>query len=81
MALAMAVMFLVVSDMVGGAVGQDDVGSRVDETLVQRPHAIRVLEVPHFRRVTGGEAHRKQVGAGGTVGEQGPAGREQVGEH
>ncbi len=63
------------------AVGQDDVGPCIDETLVQGTHAIRMLQVPHLRRVARREAHGEQVGAGGAIGEQGLSRSEQRGEH
>ena len=51
-------------------VGQDDVGARLDEAAMQSLHALGMLEVPHFRRVAGDQAHLEQIGAGGAVGEQ-----------
>ena len=52
-------------------VGEDDVGAGVDEGLVQRGDLVRLLDVPELGRLARPEAHPEEVGAGGTVGEQG----------
>jgi hypothetical protein len=62
-------------------VGQDDVGAGVDESLVQRPHALRMLEVPGLGRIARRQAHGEKIRAGCAVGEQDFSGIEQGGEH
>ena len=34
------------------SVGQDQIGTRVDEALVQQANAIGVIDIPQFRRIT-----------------------------
>ena len=54
-------------------VGQNDVGARVDESLMQALDPVRMLGVPEFGRIAGSQAHGEQVGAGRAVREQRPA--------
>ncbi len=51
-------------------VGQHDVGSGVDEALVQRGHALGMIDVPQFGRVTRPETHVHVVGPRGAVGDE-----------
>jgi hypothetical protein len=61
-------------------VGQDDVGTRIDELLVQRAHLLGVIGVPELGRITGTKATFEVVGARRPVGEQGATGRQQFGK-
>ncbi len=61
-------------------VGEDDVGAGVDEPPVQVLHPVGVVDVPELGRLTGVEAHREVVRAGGAVGEQHTLGGEELGE-
>ena len=54
-------------------VGQDDVGARIDEGLMQALDPVRMLGVPELGRIAGGQAHGEKVGAGRAVREQRPA--------
>ncbi len=49
-------------------IGEHDIRPRLDEAAVQRAHPHRMLEIPHFRRVAGDEAHLEVVGARGAIG-------------
>ena len=57
-------------------VGEDEVGTGVDERAVELLHPLGVLDVPELRRLARLEAHREVVGAGRAVGQEHPAGCE-----
>ena len=62
------------------AVGQDEIGAGVDEALVHRAHALRLLQVPQLGRCAGLQAEREQAGAHGTVGDHDRLAGEQIGQ-
>ena len=51
-------------------VGQDDVGARIDELLVQGAHLVGFVEVPELGWIAGAEASLEVVGAGGAICQQ-----------
>src|SRR5579863_850533 len=63
------------------AVGQDDVGARIDEIAMERGHAIRMGLVPQFRALAGGKAHGEKVRPRSAVGEERPARGEHFVQH
>ena len=60
------------------AVGEDDVGAGLDKAAVIGRDTVGVLDVPGFGGIAGLQAHRKEVGAGGTVGRKPRATGEQA---
>ena len=48
-------------------VGQEQVRAGIDEGLMQRLDPIRMVEIPHLRRVAGHQPSREQIGAGGPI--------------
>ncbi len=62
------------------AVGENDVGARVDETAMQRGDPVGVRDVPQLRRVARDESLGEQVAARGAVGEEPRSGGQQSGE-
>ena len=62
------------------AVGQNEIRAGVDEALVHRAHALRLLQVPQLGRCAGLEAEREQAGAHGAVGDHHGLAREQGAE-
>ena len=52
------------------AVGENDVGTGFDEAAVIGRDPVGMVDVPGLGRVAGLQAHRKQVGAGGAIGEK-----------
>ena len=61
-------------------VGENNVGTGVDEALKQTLHTVRMIEVPEFRRLARGEPHLEVVRSRGPVGEKSSAGSEKVSE-
>ena len=51
-------------------VGENDIGTGIDEHLVKRLDPIRMLFVPNLRRVTRHQSHVEQVGTRRTIGEE-----------
>jgi hypothetical protein len=62
-------------------IGQDNVGARIDKAPMKRVNAIGVGDIPEFGAVARRQAHFKEVGARGAVGQKGAAFGKQSFEH
>jgi len=62
------------------SVGENDIGASLDEFAVELTHPLRMLEIPHLRRIARHQAHLEIVGAGGAVGQKPGTGVERFGE-
>jgi hypothetical protein len=59
-------------------VGENDVGTRVDELLMQVTHLFGMIRVPELRRIAGAEPTLEVVRSRGAVCQQCAAGRQQI---
>ena len=62
------------------SVGQKQITPCRNRALIQGSDPVRVVHIPHFRRVARHQAHIEQGGAGGSIGQNPVAGRKQAGK-